>query len=86
MCEMDVLWLFPGLPLFYTVAQIAEFSLVLTMPPIHSGRHKLASVSMGSSEGHFFLPDFSSFFVTSPKKEKFKQRRSSSKDLCISRE
>lgn len=54
--------------------KIAEFRPVLTMPPTHSGRHKLASVSTGSNEEHFFLPDFSSFFHNFSQKRKIQAK------------
>jgi len=63
---------------------IAEFSPVLTVPPVHSDRHELASVTPGSSEGHFFLSVFS--FIASPRKEKFTERKSSGKDSCVAGE
>lgn len=50
-------------PFYYTVATIANFSPVMTMPPVCSSRCELVFVAFGFSEGFFFLYDFSFFFI-----------------------
>lgn len=59
----------------------------MTMPPVYGGRHGLAFVILGLSEGHFFLPCFSFSFITPSGKEEIQtkeeqqQRFMHSKDL-----